>query len=148
MTKQVEMLEHHAHACFGACTCEVVQWPHGAAATRHFAITHILRIDLDRSPVKRFQMVDELEQRAFTGTARAEYYDHLTMRDREVDAAQNLALAIRFPDIPARDKWFIATPRRATFGRQQCADPFVIVRLPLFGGDRQSNRCVDRLRIR
>ncbi len=136
MTEEIEMLEHHAHARFGAGTCEVMQGPHRAAAARYFTIAHILRIDLDRSPVERFEMVDEPKQRAFAGTARAQDHDHFAMRDRQVDAAQNLALVIRFPDVPTRDKRFIAMSRRATLGRQQRTDPCVIVRVRLFDGDR------------
>src|SRR5260370_27215430 len=147
MTEEIEMLEHHAHARFGAGTCAVMQGPHGAAATRYFAITHILRIDLDRSPVERFEMVDEPKQRAFAGTARPQDHDYFAMRYRQVDAAQNLALAIRFPDVPASDKRFIAMSRRATFGRQQRTDPCAIVRLRLCDGDRYNNRRVHRFHI-
>ena len=43
-----------------------------------------------------FQLVDQANQRRFTGTRRAENSDHLTGRHAEVDAFQHRAIAVAF----------------------------------------------------
>src|SRR5712692_4882490 len=69
----------------------------------HPLVPDMLAVDGDLAPIDRFQVVYEAQQRALARSARPHDDDNLAAVHRQVDALQNLPLAIGFLHIAADD---------------------------------------------
>ena len=103
--EQVELLKHHAHFLAQRAQIAVVDIESGA-------------VDLDGAVVDALKSVQRAQQGAFAGTAAADDGHHLALFDVQMDAAQDVVLAVKFmQSVGANERHGISFPGIGHNGR-------------------------------
>ena len=106
MRKQVEALEHHAHARALPGELAPLQ-PQPPAAFA--AIAHGLAVEPDLAGIELLQQVDTAQKRRLAGTAGADQRHHVGRMDIEIDPLQHLVRTERLGEAPDGEDRFHAS---------------------------------------